>query len=68
LSCRRKCSIKKSSAKSSYFEGGKYCSICRIFIATEDTYCFCCEYRLSDEKEMERKMSEVSYFNFRKRN
>ena len=63
LDCQNRCN-RKSAAQYEYLQGAKYCSICRKFIRTEDTYCFCCEYRLV-EYEAEQKTPKVSYFSLR---
>jgi hypothetical protein len=57
MTCKRRC-IKNSSTQPEYSEGCKYCSICKRFVRTEDTYCFCCEYILSESmEEIPRKVS-----------
>lgn len=58
MTCKRRCN-KNSSAQPEYLEGSKYCSICKKFILTEETYCFCCEYILS--ASMEEIPGKVSY-------
>ena len=66
MTCKRRCN-KNSSAQPEYLEGSKYCSICKKFILTEETYCFCCEYMLGDYT-VEENPSKVSYFNGRLKN
>lgn len=50
MTCKRRCN-KNSSDQPDYSEGSKYCSICKKIVRTEDTYCFCCEYILSESSE-----------------
>lgn len=45
MTCNRRC-YKNPLAKPEHLEGGKYCSICKKFILTGNTYCFCCDYIL----------------------
>jgi hypothetical protein len=45
MTCKRRC-YKNPLAKPEQLDGGKYCSICKKFILTGNTYCFCCDFIL----------------------
>jgi hypothetical protein len=60
MTCKNLCN-RKSSAQIEYLEGAKYCTICKKYIRTDDTYCFCCKYRL-DSRLKEGQVRKVSHF------
>ncbi len=66
-SCNGICSRQKTEPVRGFHKGQKYCSVCTLYITTEEPICFCCnrKYRIKKRsrwKQTAPKIDVVPYF------